>query len=242
MADAVSVNAVVKEAVQQVSIWIPLLSGLGGVAISGVVSFFLARQNHRYTLDREEAGARERLRQAQLIETEKRQKELTYIATELIIILEQYAEKCAAVAGDDGELFYEPNQQAERVPITGYPVPLNFETVTGDWRSLPAVLMFRIRELPLLRVEAMRAIEDALECDFSRDYRYFFRERQFRFSRMGLKAIHLARQLRRECGLPHSRLNESTWSAQPVMLNVLRRERKLRYTEAKEYDLLLRSY
>lgn len=239
MADAVSVNAVVKEAVQQVSVWIPLLSGLGGVAISGVVSFFLARQNHRYTLGREEAGARERLRQAQLIEKERRQKEFTYIATELIILLEQYAEDCAAVASDDGELFFEPNRQAERVPNTDYPVPLNFEMVTGDWRSLPAVLMFRIRELPLLRTEAMGAIKDAGANSTPPDHSEYFSARQYEFSRLGLKAIHLARQLRRKCGLPRSRLNASPWSPQPVMLNVLRRERKQRRREPEENDFTL---
>jgi hypothetical protein len=88
MADVASVNAVVKEAVQQVSVWVPLLSGLGGVAISGVVSFFLAGQNHRYTLDREEKAADKRQLQAQQLEEDRRHKELTYISAELIILLE----------------------------------------------------------------------------------------------------------------------------------------------------------
>ncbi|EJV9473421.1 hypothetical protein PO820_003723 [Cronobacter sakazakii] len=227
MADWFIATEGVKVVKDSASLWPQIITAVSsiGAAMGGVAL------THRFTLKREEAAAKEELASERL-----------FIATELIIILEQYAEECAAVAGDDGEPIFEPNQQVERAPIAGYPVPLNFETVTGDWRSLPALLMFRIRELPLLRVEAMRAIDVALECDFSRDYRYFFRERQFRFARMGLKAIHLARQLRRDCRLPHSRLNESTWSAQPVMLNVLRRERKLRYKEAKEYDLLIRSY
>ncbi|ELY6322373.1 hypothetical protein ACI49Z_003777 [Cronobacter turicensis] len=238
MADVVSVNAVVKEAVQQVSVWVPLLSGLGGVAITGFVSFFLARQNHRYTLDREEAGARERLRQAQLIEKEKRHKELIYISTELIILLEQYAEGCAAVAGDEGEM-NNSVRDSEREPSVDYPAPLNFESVPGDWRSLPAVLMFRIRELPLLRTEAMGAIKDAGANSTPPDHSEYFSARQYEFSRLGLKAIHLARQLRRKCGLPRSRLNASPWLPQPVMLNVLRRERKQRRREPEENDFTL---
>lgn len=75
--------------------------------------------------------------------------------------MEQYAEDCAAVADDDGEWVNEPNRQAERAPKSSHPVPLNYETVTGDWRSLPPVLMFRIRELPLRRTNAMGAIEGA---------------------------------------------------------------------------------
>jgi len=228
MGDEVLLNAAVKEAVQQVSVWVPLLSGLGGAAISGIVAFLLARQNHTYTLDREDKAADKRQFQARQLEEDKRHKELTYISTELIILLEQYAEDCAAVAGDDGELFYEPNRQAERVPNTSYPVPLNFETVTGDWRSLPPVLMFRIRELPLLRTYAMGAIHDAEANSTPPDHCEVFRARQYEFARMGLRAIHLARQLRRLCGLPRSRLNDSAWSAQPEMLRVLRRERKQR--------------
>lgn len=239
MADDVLLKAAVKEAVQQVSVWVPLLSGLGGAAISGIVAFLLARQNHTYTLDRDEKAADKRQLQARQLEEDKRHKELTYISTELIILLEQYAEDCAAVAGDDGELFYEPNRQAERVPNTSYPVPLNFETVTADWRSLPPVLMFRIRELPLLRTDAMGAIDDAEANSTPPDHREFFRARQYEFARMGLKAIHLARQLRRLCGLPRSRLNESAWSAQPEMLRVLRRERKQRRREPEENGLPL---
>ncbi|MDT3587339.1 hypothetical protein ROL70_20400 [Cronobacter sakazakii] len=238
MADAVSVNAVVKEAVQQVSVWIPLLSGLGGVAISGVVSFFLARQNHRYTLDRDEKAADKRQLQALQLEEEKRHKELTYISTELIILLEQYAEGCAAVAGDEGKM-NDAARDREREHSVDYPAPLDFENVPGDWRSLPAVLMFRIRELPLLRTEAMGAIKDAGANSTPPDHSEYFSARQYEFSRLGLKAIHLARQLRRKCGLPRSRLNASPWSPQPVMLNVLRRERKQRRREPEENDFTL---
>mgnify|MGYP000779566166 CR=1 FL=1 len=231
MADVVSVDAVVKETVQQVSVWVPLLSGLGGGAITGILSFLLAKQNHRYTLDREEKAADKRQLQALQLEEDKRHKELTYISTELIILLEQYAENCAAVAVDDGELLHEPGREPERASSTSLPAPLNYEKVTGDWRSLPPVLMFRIRELPLLRTNAMGAIEDASANSTPPDHSEFFSARQYEFSQLGLKAIHLARQLRRECGLPSSRLNASSWSAQPVMLNVLRRERKLRLRE-----------
>lgn len=218
MPDEVSVAAVVKEAVQKVSILVPLLSGLGYVTISGVVSFFLARKNHRYTLDREEKAADKRQLQAQQLEEDKRHKERIYICTELIILLELYAENCAAVADDDGKLFYEPNRQAERAAKTSYPVPLNYETVSGDWQSLPPVLMFRIRELPLLRTNAMGAIDDASENSTPHDHSELFSARQYEFSWLRQNAIHLFRQLRRECGLPSSRLNASSWSAQPVML------------------------
>lgn len=135
---------------------------------------------------------------------------------------------------DDGVLLPEPGGEPERAPNTSFPAPLNYEKVTGDWRSLPPVLMFRVRELPLLRTNAMWAIEDASANPTPPDHSVFFSARQYEFSQLGLKAIHLARQLRRECGLPNSRLNASSWSAQPVMIKVLRRELKLRLREKLE--------
>lgn len=85
------------------------MSGLGGAAISSMVAFLLARQNHSYTLGREEKAADKRQFHAQKLEEDKCHKEL--ISTELIIILEQYAADCAAVADDDGEWVNEPNRQ-----------------------------------------------------------------------------------------------------------------------------------
>ncbi|EPE1853242.1 hypothetical protein ACSG7Z_003763 [Cronobacter dublinensis] len=228
IATAISHPVTVQLITQGAGIWGNVATGLitglltGGITLAGIWL------THRFTLQRERQASEDKLARERL-----------FIATELIILLEQYAEDCAAVASDDGELFFEPNRQAERVPNTDYPVPLNFEMVTGDWRSLPAVLMFRIRELPLLRTEAMGAIKDAGANSTPPDHSEYFSARQYEFSRLGLKAIHLARQLRRKCGLPRSRLNASPWSPQPVMLNVLRRERKQRRREPEENDFTL---
>lgn len=160
--------------------------------------------------------------------------ERLFIATELIFALEQYAEGCAQVAGDKGEMVSEPNKQPERAPCAGYPALPDFEKVSGDWRSLPAGLIYRIREMPVRRNEAMRAIEDAWANSWPPDHDEYFSARQYEFARMGLKAIHLARLLRKLSELPRSRINESSWSAQPLMLEVLHRERKLRVRQEIE--------
>lgn len=217
VATAISHPVTVQLITQGTGIWGNVATGLitgllaGGITLTGIWL------THRFTLQRERQASDDKL-----------ERERLFIATELITLLEQYAEDCAAVASDDGEPFYEPNRQEERVAKTSFPVPLNFETVSGDWRSLPADLMYRIRELPVMRNEAMRAIEDGWENSSPPDREYYFSARQFESSRMGLKAIHLARLLRRLCKLPRSRLNKSAWSAQPVMLRVLRHERKQR--------------
>lgn len=196
-----------------------LITGLltGGITLTGIWL------THRFTLHRERQASDDKLKQERL-----------FIATELIFVLEKHAEGCAQVAGDNGELISESNRQAERAPTADYPALPDFEKISGDWRSLPADLMYRIRELPVLRSEAMLAIEDAWQNSWPPYHEDYFRARQYEFSRMGLKAIHLARLLRKLCKMPRSRLNESSWSAQPVMLEVLRRERKLRLREDPE--------
>jgi len=226
IANAISHPVTVQLITQGTGIWGNVATGLitgvltGGVTLTGI---WLA---HRFTLLREKQASDDKL-----------ERERLFIATELITLLEQYAEDCAAVASDDGEPFYEPNRQEERVAKTSFPVPLNFGTVSGDWRSLPADLMYRIRELPVLRNEAMRAIDDAGKNSFPPVHDEYFSARQYEFSRLGLKAIHLARLLRKLCKLPRSRLNESSWSAQPEMLRILHRERKKRPSKPEEKDV-----
>jgi hypothetical protein len=58
-------------------------------------------------------------------------------------------------------------------------------------------LMYRIRELIVLQQEAHKAIAFVADADcFGQRYEYF-RERQYQYARLGLKAIIQVRRLRR---------------------------------------------
>lgn len=194
-------------------IWGNVATGFitAGAAIVAVIL------THRYTLRREKQAAVQQLKRERL-----------FISTELIFLLEQYAESCARVAADDGEMVSIDGRQAERATVAGHPAPLDFDKVAGDWSSLPAQRMYNIRELQLSQAGAMSAIEYAWDNDMPGDYPLFFRQRKYEFAKLGMKAIHEARLLRKLCGLPAARLNESEWSAQPVMIAVWKREREQR--------------
>lgn len=156
--------------------------------------------------------------------------ERLFIATELVFMLERYAEACARVATDDGEDDDAP--QPERKPVTNYP-ELNLIDVSGDWRTLEPRLMYRIRELPVLQDEARRAIAYAADIPFPPWHKDYFRERQYQFTRLGLKAVILAVRLRKATGLPETRLTgHDEWSPVAVFRKVWRRERALRAAEA----------
>lgn len=185
-----------------------MITGLltGGIALTGIWL------THRFTLRREQKASEDKL-----------QKERYFIATELIFILEQYADGCAKVATDRGEA----DAHGEHEPVTVYP-ELEISNVAGDWRTLPVLLMYRIRELPVMQKESVRSVGDVGEYDHPPHYSDYFRERRYQFTRLGLKAIFLAKRLRVLVCLPESRLDVSEWSAQPVMWRVWRRERRRR--------------
>jgi len=184
--------------------------------ITAVAAILAVILTHRYTHWRDKQAAVQKLKRERL-----------FIAAELIILLDQYAEGCAHVADDKGEVVHVSGKQPERAPVAGYPAPPDFDKVAGDWSSLLARHMFRIRELPLRQAGAMRAIDDAREHDSPGDYPAYFRERQYEFARLGLRAIIETRYLRELCDLPPAGRNISVWSAN-VIKGVLDEQRSQR--------------
>ena len=122
MADWFIATEGVKVVKDSASLWPQIITAVSsaGAALGGV---YLA---HYFTRRREERAA-----------AAKQVSERLFIATELVFLLEQFAQESAAVATDDG---YE-NQNGLTVPAKKYPV-LNISAITGDWRVLPAKLMY----------------------------------------------------------------------------------------------------
>ncbi|MBE8830190.1 hypothetical protein F3H65_30270 [Klebsiella quasipneumoniae] len=184
--------------------------------------------NHRYAGEREALAAAERHRHELKIAQELLDKERLFIATELIFLLEQFAEGCARMATDCGE----PDPQGVYTPTENLP-ELIIKNISGDWRALPPPIMYRIHELPVLQNEVRRHLAAYYEQYWEPPYLSpYYRERQFHYARLGIKAVILAQRLRKLVGLPGTRLDATEWSAQLVLSRVWRKKRKER-TEAK---------
>ncbi|EOV9619527.1 hypothetical protein ACN5LY_004168 [Cronobacter dublinensis] len=196
----------VKVVKDSASLWPQIITAISsiGAALGGV------SLTHHFTRKREERAT-----------AAKQASERLFIATELVFLLEQFAESCAEVAMDNGYV----NHHGISVPEITAP-NLSYSAVTGDWRVLPAKLMYRIRELPVIQGEADRVITAAADDACPPDYDELFEARQYQYTRLGLKAIIQSRRLRQFAGLPDTRLNASPWSAQNVLWKEWRLERK----------------
>ncbi|HBV9990731.1 TPA: hypothetical protein ACHQP4_004296 [Klebsiella aerogenes] len=211
-----------------ISVWVPVISTLSGGLLTGGVALLVSRLNHRYAGEREALAAAERHRHEIKIAQELLDKERLFIATELIFLLEQFAEGCARVATDSGE----PDMQGEYTQTEKHP-ELIITNISGDWRTLPPRVMYRVHELPVLLNEVRRHVAAYYDYFWEPPYHSrYYRERQFHYARLGLKAVIQARRLRKLVGLPGTRLDATGWSAQPVLRNVWRKKGKER-TEAE---------
>lgn len=86
-----------------ISLWVPVMSTLAGGVLAGSVAILVSKLNHLYALEREKMAAEERRLREDMATREKANRELYFIATELIFLLEKFAEGCARVATDNGE-------------------------------------------------------------------------------------------------------------------------------------------
>lgn len=208
MADWIIVTEGVKVAKDSVSLWPQIITAVSTIAAAlGGVSL-----THRFTRKREQAAAERKIAADRY-----------FIATELVFKLEDYAEACAAVTQDNGE----PDERGLYRSTTQVQ-PLEFDDVTGDWRSLPASVMYRVLEFHVLEPEASGAIAHAFDHDFPPDFSQAFRETQYQYARLGLRALFLAKRLRKITGMPSSRLDKYLWSPQNTLWQCWRKERKFR--------------
>ncbi|MDV5693401.1 hypothetical protein [Klebsiella quasipneumoniae] len=130
--------------------------------------------------------------------------ERKFICTELIFLLEDYANKCAEIANDYGEY---TGDQGEAQPTTSPPELLDYSSIKGNWRSLSSDIMYRVCSLPAEQKGARKklSVSWGLEA-YPPDYKDYFEERQYQYSLLGLKAAYIAEDVRKQNRFPDSDL------------------------------------
>ena len=138
-----------------------------------------------------------------------------YAAVRIIAVLDEYAQKCVSVVADDGTCEGRPagrTGQGEEYydPQVASPEPLAFPNDI-EWRSISFKLMYRILSLPNTSRETDRYISSSAEHSFPPDYDEFFSARQEGYAHLGLEAINLVSELRKEFGLPKASAKFWDW-------------------------------
>jgi len=135
-----------------------------------------------------------------------RQENGQFYAVRIASVLDEYAQKCVAVVSDDGTTEGRPAGRTEQgeeyyVPQVTSPEPPNFPDDI-DWRSIPFKLMYRILALPNTARDTDRYISHSSDNSFPPDYDEFFSARQEGYAHLGLEALNLVNDLRKEFDFP----------------------------------------
>lgn len=147
-----------------------IFAALGGVSLT-----------HHYTRKREERSA-----------YDKAAAERLYIVTELVFILERYANAWVPLHWSEIEKRYK---NSNNIPV------LDLSGAAGDWRVLPSHQIFMIRTLEANHSALITQIMTGQH----NGYMPFAKAITNRCYLAGLQAFLLAGQLRRTVGLPDSR-------------------------------------
>lgn len=175
-------------------IWGNVATGL----ITGVTAIAGIWLTHWFVQRRERRSAQDKLEQ-----------ERYFIATGLVFLLERFAQQCVYSAYESGH-----NDPRDGYCRVDHSLPdFSYDGIAGDWRSLPPGLMYRLSQMPVLRQEALRSIDEATENDSPYEGGDYLFELNHQSCRLGLRAIRLSRELRRICAMPDDDLSAHHWSA-----------------------------
>ena len=173
---------------------------------SAVGAVFLT---HHFTLRREERTAAAKLASERL-----------YISTELVFLLERFAQRCAPAATATVEHDQDGRGEAE------FLLPeIDYSPVSGNWRSLPSAV---------LSYEAVVCVDNVFVEDtpYGGAGEYSLHKNA---AMLGVKALRLSRELRMLCGLPLHGLSDTL---SPTRLVLLKARGK---TLQKEYEMVKKS-
>lgn len=124
-----------------------------------------------------------------------------YLAVQVVGQLDRYVFACSEVVTDDG--FYRGQRDEQGYCRTQIAPPkFSPESLTVEWRSIPAELMYEILDLPYKAEVAGHNIDGASENANPPDFDDYFEERQLQYADLGLQAAAIATRLRAQAGLP----------------------------------------
>ncbi len=157
-----------------------------------------------------------------------------YAAVRLIAVLDEYAQKCVSVVGDDGTAEGRPAGRTEHgeeylvAQIDTPPPPTYPDDI--DWRSISFGMMYRTLALPSTASETDRYISASSDHAHPPDFDEFFVARQEGYAHLGLEALSLIKDLRSEFDLPEpsAKFWDWGWDAEKYLRGELQKFKERR--------------
>lgn len=130
-------------------------------------------------------------------------RDVQYIGVHLILRLTEFSDHCQRISEDEGEEYFDSrNGQTSTVVSVSFE-PLILDDIQGKWDVLPAELLFRIRELPLVHGKIQALLSEFYQFHFDPpDHAEYFEYRQAVFRKQTRRVEAMIEQLRLLCQLP----------------------------------------
>lgn len=136
---------------------------------------------------------------------QKRKTERNYLVVQLIYLLDDFVFNCGEVCWDQG---FDPNypqpDDHEYEAQTKDPV-FDMSSVKGDHKYLEPMMLYKLQGINVeiaKSKEKLREITNEPSFDYE-DVKYFFEQRRREFANIGLKASHIADELRINFKVPY---------------------------------------
>lgn len=173
-----------------------------------------------------------------------RRRDSSYSAIRLIFILEEYADKCIDVVSDDGTAQGQPAGRTDDgeeylVSQVQSPDPIDFPDDIV-WRSLKGSLMHRTLAMTTKARSTNRYVSASAVNAYPPDYEEFFEPRQEGYAQLGLDALELVDDLRKQYCITTKTRSElgSNWDPQTHLRDMLDRFEKQRNRESGQSSVL----
>lgn len=119
-----------------------------------------------------------------------------HLAIRITCVLDQYIEECLDVAIDDGLYLGQRESDGTLSAQSEHPKPPEYPA-EAVWASVEKRIMYAALALQTETTRAVRVIDSVVPFSDPPDYEPFFETRRIEFSKLGLKAIAIADELRR---------------------------------------------
>jgi hypothetical protein len=179
--------------------YVPAIFGLVGVVVGGALTVGYGEYKER----------------------KSQSKDLGHLAIHVVRALEEYIDKALSVYWDNGG--GDDRAEHEDAPYPAF----NPEELTGEWKSFPAEVTYRIFNLQTKTAYAVREINSAAHQGVYGDHDEFYEDRQRKFGDLTEEAIVISDELRALAKLPARETRSPVWdSVKMFKLNLAEKRAK----------------